>query len=73
LEAEVSRWDKVTLTFVVHRETDKAILVSDDGDRKKAEWLPLSQIKITREWVEGDNEGVEVEVPQWLAEEKGFY
>ena len=65
--------EKVTLTLVVHHETDRAILVSDDGDRKKAEWLPLSQINITREWAEGDDEGIEVEVPLWLAEEKGFY
>lgn len=65
--------EKVTLTFVVHHETDRAILVSDDGDRDKAEWLPLSQINITREWAEGDDEGIEVEVPLWLAEEKGFY
>lgn len=72
MEAEVSR-EKVTLTLVVHHETDRAILVSDDGDRDKAEWLPLSQINITREWAEGDDEGIEVEVPLWLAEEKGFY
>ena len=65
--------EKVTLTLVVHHETDRAILVSDDGDRGKAEWLPLSQIHIAREWTEGDDEGIEVEVPLWLAEEKGFY
>lgn len=52
-----------------HRPTNgRAILVSDDGDVKRAVWLPLSQIEI--EIIRGDT--AEVTMPEWLAQEKGL-
>ena len=58
-----------TYTLHVHAETQLAILVSDDGDEKGAVWLPRSKIEIVREI---DDETIEVEVPGWLAEERGL-
>lgn len=58
-----------TYTLHLHHETPLAILVSDDGEENNAVWLPRSKIEIVREI---DDETVEVEVPDWLAEEKGL-
>lgn len=60
--------DLVDIAVQVHHRTDKAILVSDDGDRDKAVWLPLSQIEI-EERAKGI---VEVTLPEWLAMDKGL-
>ena len=37
--------DLVDLEVMVMRETDKAILVSVDGNATKAVWLPKSQVE----------------------------
>jgi len=58
----MGRNDKVELTLHLHHETEKAILVSDDGDEKHAVWLPKSQVT----W-EDQNGGILVECPEWLA------
>ena len=51
-----------------HAETDKAILISDNGDEEHAVWLPKSQIEI-----EGDQDDIlTVTLPEWLAMEKGL-
>lgn len=58
------------LELHVHRTTSQAVLVSDDGDRKRAVWLALSRIEY-----DGDLEPGEIkvfEVPEWIAEEKGL-
>ena len=34
------------LTMTLHRETDKAVLVSDDGDIRRAVWIAKSQIEV---------------------------
>lgn len=60
--------DLVDLALFLHHRTDKAILVSDDGDWKKAVWLPLSQIEIE----EGDKNNITVTCPEWLAKDKGL-
>lgn len=51
----------------LHHRTEKAVLVSDDGDRESAVWLPLSQIEI-------DEQGniATVTLPEALAIEKGL-
>lgn len=60
--------DLIDLSVQLHHETDKAVLVSDDGNKDKAVWLPLSQIEIER-----TNGGVvTVTLPEWLATEKGL-
>lgn len=50
--------------FTFHRETDKAICVSEDGEEEF--WLPKSQVEY-----EMRNDGsVDVTMPIWLAREK---
>ena len=56
----------IEITLEVHHETDEAYLVSDGGER---EWIPKSQVKVLAEI---DVDYVEVEMPEWLAKEKGF-
>lgn len=56
------------ITVALHHETDKAVLVSDDGDRENAVWLPKSKIEI--EHKQGNT--VEVTLPEWLAKDKGL-
>ena len=41
----MSRSELIDLTMHLHHETEKAILVSDDGDRAKAVWLPKSAVE----------------------------
>ena len=60
--------DLIDLGVELHHRTDRAVLVSDDGDRDKAVWLPLSQIEI--EQMEGAT--YTVTLPEWLAKDKGL-
>lgn len=53
----------------IHRETEKAYLLSLDGDEKKAIWLPKSQITVQEELA---NEHIRVEVPEWLAQKQNL-
>lgn len=63
--------DLTDLTLTFHAETDAAVLVSDDGDREKAIWLPKSQIELDDDNPsEGDS--VEVTLPFWLAKKEGL-
>ncbi len=58
----------VDLTLQLPHETERAILVSDDGDAESAVWLAKSQIEI-----EPKGRGVvEVACPYWLAKERGL-
>lgn len=60
----------VGLTLHLHNETEKAIFVSDDGNIRHAVWLPLSQIEFIKQ---GNVNGpVTVEIPEWLATNKGL-
>jgi hypothetical protein len=36
----------IDLMVTIHHWTDRAVLVSIDGNREKSAWLPLSQIEI---------------------------
>lgn len=60
--------DLVDLTMQLHHETPKAVLVSDDGDKTKAVWVPLSQCEIEHK----ERGIVIVTMPEWLATEKGL-
>ena len=53
-----------------HHRTDKAILVSDTGDKEDAVWLPFSQIEM--EPVPGKSGFLEITLPVWLAQDKGL-
>jgi len=62
----MSKRELTDLTMHLHHETPLAILVSDDGERKNAVWLPKSQC----EFVRGKGNTVEVTLPVDLAKEK---
>jgi len=51
--------------FELFAETDKAILISEDGGKTKI-WLPKSQIEFEKK----PDGSVEVTMPIWLAREK---
>lgn len=58
----------VDLTMQLHHETEKAILVSDDGEEGHAKWLPRALIEVNKL----KPNIVEVTMPVWLAEREGF-
>ena len=61
--------DLIDVSAQLHHRTAKAVLVSSDGERDEAIWLPLSQIEITGP----DKHGVvEITLPEWLAKDKGL-
>ena len=60
--------DLVDIAVQLHHATERAILVSDDGDHENAIWLPLSQVEI--ETKPGGT--AIVTMPEWLALEKGL-
>jgi hypothetical protein len=62
-------FELIDIKCEVHAETDKALLVSDDGDGDNARWLPKSQI----EWARNNKTGMTtVTMPYWLAEREWF-
>ena len=58
----------------------KALLVTDgslssEGKKKKAEWIPISQIEypVSIDDIRiGSSEYQDISLPEWLAKEKGF-
>lgn len=60
---EAGRSDLIDCAVQLHHETPKAWLVSDDGDKARAVWIPKSQAEFA--------DGV-VTMPEWLAKEKGL-
>ena len=60
----------IDIAMVKHHQTELAILVSDDGDREKAIWLPLSRIEIEPQ--PGSKGIVIVTMPVSLATDKGL-
>lgn len=62
-EDSAQKADIVDVAIQVHAETAKAWLVSDDGDKKRAVWVPKSQAELA--------DGV-LTLPEWLAKEKKF-
>ena len=60
----------IDVQVMLHHRTDKAALVSDDGDRDNAVWLPFSQIELDDDAMPGQT--VEIVVPEWLAADKGL-
>lgn len=76
------RSDIVDLTLCRHHATERAVLVSINGDEARAVWLPLSLVEVasTGRFTEGRNRNgrpinlavVEVTLTQRLATEKGL-
>ena len=59
--------DPIAMYLEILIETDLAYRVTNGG---MAVWLPKSQIELLHHAGPGD--GVEITMPEWLAEEKGF-
>jgi hypothetical protein len=59
--------ETVELDLHWHQETDKAIMVSENGVDDETLWLPKSQIEYER-----TRTGVRATVPVWLAEKEGL-
>lgn len=62
-----SKSEIVDLSLEFLRDTEKAIQVTEDGG-KTTQWLPKSQIEYDLK----EDGSVEVQLPRWLYEEKGF-
>jgi len=59
------------LSLVVHKETLKAWLVSDDGDEFNAKWIPKSEISNFEQTGMSDNLPLYTFfMPHWLALQK---
>lgn len=63
----MTRSNIIDVTVQLHHETDKAVLVSETGDKKDAVWLPKSQVEI-----EAEGGAHTVTLPEWLALDKGL-
>ena len=61
--------DLTDISCFFHHETDRAILVSDDGDEAKAVWVPKSQVEVCQT---DDPRIVTVTLPEWLAQQRGL-
>ena len=59
--------DLIDIEVCIHYETDKAILVSIDGEKENSKWLPKSQIEIHKE-----GNKTEITLPEWLAKDRGL-
>ncbi|MCF3934325.1 hypothetical protein L1787_12990 [Acuticoccus sp. M5D2P5] len=58
----------INIIVQIHAITERAVLVSDDGEEAGATWLPLSHIEL-----ENRARGVaEITLPEWLAIERGL-
>lgn len=65
------RGELYDVQLVVHRETEKAVLVSEAGDPDDAVWLPKSQVEMYEEVGRHKFWPIhQFSMPQWLAEEK---
>ena len=60
--------NKIELSLVLHRQTEKAMLVSVDGNAKAAVWVPKVFLDITEE----KNTILTVMMPERMAYEKGL-
>lgn len=63
----MSRSDLIDVAVQLHHETARAWLVSDDGEKDNAVWIPKSQAEL-----EPDGKVHKLTLPEWLAAEKGL-
>jgi len=63
----VSRSSLIDVAVQLHHETEKAWLVSDDGDKKNAVWIAKSQAEL-----EPKGKVHILTLPEWIATEKGL-
>lgn len=62
--------DIVDIDVYLHHRTAKAVLISLDGEKKNAVWVPLSQVELERN--PGMPSAYVLTLPEWLALEKGL-
>lgn len=62
--------DIVDIDVYLHHRTEKAVLVSLDGEKKNAVWVPLSQVELERN--PDMPRAYVLTLPEWLALEKGL-
>lgn len=72
--------DDIEITCVLHAETRVAVLISDDGNEARAQWIPRSQIEMVatgrptqitrRNGRTGYGQIVEITMPGWLARQR---
>lgn len=62
--------EMIEFKLIYHNETDKAYLVSEDGERDTAVWVPKSQVEVPMERAYADGDQIEVHIPEWLAKKK---
>lgn len=67
---EPMKSDLIDIAGMLHHETEKAILFSDDGNRATAIWLPKSAIEIERDTKKPGI--VTVTLPERLAIDRGL-
>ena len=60
-----------TIAMTYHHTTVKAVLLSNDGLKKNAVWLPLSQIKMDP-YDPSPDDIVQVTGPEWLLQKNGL-
>ena len=63
------RLETIALTY--HAASAKAVLLSQDGLKKNAVWLPLSQIEMDPSDPKPDDV-VEITGPEWLLQKDGL-
>lgn len=61
----------VDIDVHLHHQTEKAVLISDDGDRKRAVWVPKEHCELEHKRGSGPNIHVAT-MPEWQALEKGL-
>lgn len=61
----MSKSDLIDVAVQLHHETEKAWLVSDDGDKARAIWIPKSQAEL-----EAKGAAHILTLPEWLATDK---
>lgn len=66
----MSRNDTIEVSAEIMGETEKALLVSDTGKRADAVWLPKGLIEYPDGAEKGDT--VDIEMPEWLAQDTGL-
>ncbi|MEX2480229.1 MAG: hypothetical protein WD928_05145 [Gammaproteobacteria bacterium] len=61
--------DLIGMSVYLRHQTDRAVLVDSVNSTREPAWVPLSQVELTPN---GDGETYWLDIPEWLAVEKGL-
>ena len=64
--------DSVWITVTVKRNRDKELAILVDHGGEKDEWSPRAQIMDTTDELYQEGDKLEIEIPKWLALDKGM-